>query len=617
MNKNKLFADFPDVSTNEWEEKIKIDLKGADYNKKLVTKTLEGFEINPYYREDDLDDFKYLKSLPGEFPFVRGNKTSENNFLIRQNIFVDNYKEAGKKAKDVINKGVSSIGFILEHKETIAENDFFDLLNDIDFSQTEINFISGVNSVIILKLFEKYISENKIDVSTLRTSLDFDPLGHRTITGKCYVEDNCDELEKTKALFEFADKNIPSMKILSVNASHFRNAGSTAVQEIAMAMAMGSDYLAKASEIEIPIGKLCRKMFFTFGIGSNYFIETAKIRAARLLWAKITEAYGASPDAGKMYIHSVTSDWNKTAYDPFVNILRATSEAMSAITGGTDSLLVNPFNKTYKKADEFSERIAKNISIILKEEAYFDKTIDPAGGAYYIEKLTNSIAEYAWNIFTDIEEEGGYLEAFKKGIVQDLIEITAQQRDMNIAQRKEILLGTNQYPEQSDKLNERLETEPTNKPTKDNFGKERPLQIYRAAEAFEELRLTTEKATKTPKVFLLTYGNVTMRKARAGFAANFFACAGYEIINNTDFETVEKGIEESINKNADITVICSSDDEYPKIVPEIYEKLKDKSIVAVAGYPKNSIEELKKLGVEHFIHVKSNILETLEKLTTE
>ena len=310
-----------------------------------------------------------------------------------------------------------------------------------------------------------------------------------------------------------------------------------------------------------------------------------------------------------MYIHSVTCDWNKTAYDPYVNVLRTTTEAMSAILGGTDSLTVKPFDSSFEKPDKFSERIARNIQIILKEEAYFDKAVDPAGGSYFIENLTNSIAEHAWSLFTQIEAEGGYHIALDKGTIKSMIDETARQRDMNIAQRKEILLGTNQYPNKNEMIEKIEKFYDTNS--------EEAIKLYRGASAFEEIRQKTEKSEKIPKVFLLTMGNLSMRKARASFSANFFACAGFEIIESEGNDNVQDAVDESLKINADITVICSSDEEYSDIVPCIYEKIKDNSIVVVAGYPKNCIDALMKFGVKHFIHMKSNVIEVLKLFQNE
>ncbi len=612
MANKKLFTEFNPATKKAWEEKINQDLKGADYEKKLITKTIEGINIKPYYRTEDLSELEYLKTNPGVFPFVRTNNTINNFHEIRQDIKVGDFNTANNKANEIISKGVSSIGFDLNEINKIDYINLASLLEGIDIEKIEINFISKKSAEDILSLFIKYISDKKSDSGNIRGSLDYDPLGYKTITGNCYDETDgsCHFSKKLKSLYKLVENNLPNFKILSVNAQHFRNAGSTAVQEVAFGLSIGSDYLAKANDSGIKAGDIAPKMKFNFAVASNYFMEIAKIRASRILWAKIIEAYGVE-DKSKcdMYIHSVTCDWNKTAYDPYVNVLRTTSESMSAILGGTDSLTVNPFDSSFEKPDDFSERIARNTQIILKEEAYFDKAVDPSAGSYYIESLTNSIAEHAWKLFLEIEKEGGYHEAFNKGIIKEKIEETARQRDMNIAQRKEILLGTNQFPDKNEKI--KLSQKSKN-PISENA-----LKLYRAAEAFEELRQKTEKAEKTPKVFMLTTGNFSMRKARAAFASNFFACAGFEIIDNPGFKTIEEGVEASIDAKSDITVICSSDEEYSDIVPCIYEKLKDQSIVVVAGYPKNSIDALMNFGVKYFIHVKSNVLETLQEFQSE
>ncbi|MCF6365008.1 MAG: acyl-CoA mutase large subunit family protein [Bacteroidales bacterium] len=610
MAYKKLFDKFNSATTKEWEEKINIDLKGADYKKKLIAKTIEGIDIKPYYRTEDLSDLEYLSSLPGKYPYSRGNNTENSKHKIRQNIFIDKYKNANKKAVEIVSKGVTSVGFIIDHKEDISKKELSVLLKDIDVSNIEINFISGIHSEKVFQLFKNYILSNNIDSDTITGSVGFDPIGHKTVTGNCYNKNNCNFSDKLKSLIKISENYLPKFKIININAQHFRNAGSTAVQELAFGLAIGSEYMAKANDAGIKTDLIASKIMFTFGIASNYFMEIAKIRAARILWAKIVDAFKVkNKENCKTYIHSVTCNWNKTAYAPYVNMLRTTTESMSALLGGTDSLLVSPFNATFEKPDDFSERIARNTQIILNEEAYFDKPVDPAGGSYYIENLTNSIAEYAWKLFLEIEQEGGYEKAFNKGIIKEKIENTARQRDMNIAQRKEIILGTNQYPDRNEKITipkKEKRTIPEN-----------ALRLYRAAEAFESLRQKTEKAKKTPKVFMLTIGNSVMRKARATFAGNFFACAGFKIIDKSGFNTIEDAVQASIKANADITVICSSDDEYPDIVPVIFERLKNKSIVAVAGYPKNSIDALSAFGVKHFIHLKSNILETLKEFQEE
>lgn len=314
-----------------------------------------------------------------------------------------------------------------------------------------------------------------------------------------------------------------------------------------------------------------------------------------------------------MEIHCVTSEWNKTVYDPYVNMLRTQTEAMSAILGGADSLTVEPFDTVFRHPDEFSERIARNQQLILKEEAYFDKVADPAAGSFYIENLTNLIAENAWKLFLEIEDQGGFLACLKSGFIQTKLSESATRRKSDIATRKTILLGTNQYPNTQEKISETADI-------KKLFDKRLfepelivdPIVLFRGSEQYDKLRVAVDNASKRPVVFLLPIGNPAMSKARSQFSANFFGCAGYQIIDNQRFTDVDDSVNRSIESNPDIVVICSSDEEYPLIAPEIFMKLKDKAIVVIAGNPSCS-EELRSKGIDNFIHVRSNVIETLSE----
>jgi len=605
----KLFKEFPPISTQEWEDKIKQDLKGADYDRKLIWKTIEGFNVKPYYRSEDLKNLKHLSYLPGEFPYVRGNKTNNNNWHVRQDIIVTDIEEANKKAIDILTKGVDSIAFIVRDKEELRFNDISTLLKDIDLNITEINFVGAMHAQTIIN----YIKENNL--TTINGSVDFDPLAKLISTGNfCASEDKvlnlANEIIKTS-------RELKNFRTIGVNGELFNHAGASIVQELAFALSMGNHYLANLSSNKID--EIASKMKFTFGISSNYFMEIAKFRAARMLWAKIVEAYGLeNKESAKMNIHAITSQWNQTIFDPYVNTLRGTTESMSATIAGVDSLSITPFNVSFEEASEFSERIARNTQIILKEESYFDKIVDPAGGSYYIENLTNSIAENAWELFKEIENKNGFSAAFKAGIIQEKIKETANKRNLNIATRKEIFLGTNQYPNALEKKDKDFDINSifTDNKKDDNTIAE-PLNLYRGPQEIELLRLKTEKNNTTPKVFLFNIGDITMRKARAGFSSGFFACAGFDIIDNNGFETVDEGIKEAKENKADIIVICSSDAEYTELAPEIFNKLNKEAIIVVAGYPKAIIDDLKAAGIKHFIHVKSNLLDTLSGFQKE
>ncbi len=613
MKDKVLFAEFPPVTTDQWEALILKDLKGADYERKLIRKTLDGIGIRPYYRNEDLRELKHLTVLnPGEFPYARGNKMN-NNWLIRQDILVLDYTKANKQAIEAIQKGAESVSFVIKNMPTVNLANLSEMLVGFPFDKVELNFSAGKHTKDLIDSISEYFKINNIDSKQIKGSFSYDPLGCLTINGSFCEKELGEGKLFNKEILESITEKLPEFEAITIHANHFKNAGSTIVHELAFGLSMANDYLASAQEMGISVNDTAPKIRFNFAAGTEYFMEIAKIRAARYLWAKIVEAYSpCCSGKAKMKIHSVTAEFNQTIYDPYVNMLRSTTEAMSAVVGGSDSLTVLPFNIQFDEANAFSERIARNQQIILKKESYLDQVADPSAGSYFIENLSNSIIEAAWQLFLEVEEKGGYYQAFKKGFIQESIAKAAQKRNLNTATRQEILLGTNQYPNLKEKGKETIKIKGKKAGAAANCEDKiaEPIKIYRSAEAFEELRLATENSAKPPKVFLLTYGNLAMRKARATFSTNFFACAGFEIIDNLGFASAKEGIEAAIQSKAEIVVICSSDEEYTSISKEIADGLKDK-IVVIAGYPKESIEQLQSFGIKYFIHVKSNIIETL------
>jgi len=612
----KLFTEFSPLTTKEWEDVIQADLKGADYEKKLIWKTSEGFQVKPYYRSEDLKHIDFLDALPDEFPYIRGERKNGNNWHIRQDIIVDDIKKANKKALNVLMKGVTSLGFILDPKFEPTLDDIEQLCENIYADAVELNFICFHNSLKVVQHIEKLVKKYNRDLNKIYGSVDFDPLGEYVLKGR-FPESADASFDQAKNIIEIAN-HLPNFKVITVNGKYFQNAGATIVEELAFSLAQGVNYLTQLTERGLSINDIAPRMKFQFAVGSNYFMEIAKIRAARMLWAQIVHAYGPCCDTKtKMFIHSTTSDWNKTAYDAYVNMLRTTTESMSSIIGGTDSLTVNPFNMIFEKSTDFSERIARTQQLLLKEESYFDKVVDPAAGSYYIENLTGSIAEETWKLFLEVQEKGDFLEAFKAGFIQEVMKETTQKRDMDIATRKEVLLGTNQYPNPTEYKEDKIELSVFEAfDCTDKNAEVETLKMYRGSQAFEELRYKTDffaKSNERPKVFMLTMGNLAMRRARSQFAGNFFSCAGYEIIDNNGFKTVEEAANACLNAKADIAAICSSDDDYTDIAPKLYKLLNEKTIMVVAGYPKAILDQLQNKGLKHFIHIKTNVLETLKE----
>ena len=609
-SKEKLFADFAPVSTQEWLDKINVDLKGADFEKKLVWKTNEGFKVKPFYRKEDLENLKTTEALPGEFPYLRGTKKNDNTWLVRQDIKVNCPKEANAKALDILNKGVDSIGFNINKKDLCPEY-IETLLEGICAECVELNFSTCQGATVMLAgLLVEYFTKKGYDLDKLQGSINYDPMGKMLTKGK----DVSNYIMAAKTLVEIM-KALPKYRCITVNAIELNNAGSYISQELGYALAWGNEYLNALVEAGVDATEAAKKIKFNFGISSNYFLEIAKFRAARMLWANIVKQYEPKCDcACKMKAHAETSTFNLTLFDAHVNMLRTQTEAMSAALAGVDSITVSPFDKAYQVADDFSERIARNQQLLLKEECHFDKVVDPAAGSYYIENLTASIAQQAWTIFLGVEEEGGMMAAIKAGKVQEAVNASNQARHEAVSKRREILLGTNQYPNFT-------ELSEGKAPMgcqcccggEHKHECEKPfatLDKSRAASEFEALRLETENSGKRPKAFMLTIGNLAMRQARAQFSCNFLACAGYEVIDNLGFPTVEEGVEAAMKAGADIVVLCSSDDEYAEYAIPAYQALNGRAMFIVAGAPA-CMDDLKAAGIENFIHVRCNVLETL------
>jgi methylmalonyl-CoA mutase len=454
-------GEFPPVSTEAWEAAIRKDLKGADYEKKLVWRTEEGLAIRPYYRVEAITGlWDQLRAAPGEYPFVRG-------------------------------------------------------------------------------------------------------------TGRSW---------------EIAQDAKPRPDAIRADLLH--EAGAHAIQELGYAIAAGVERLAELTATE-PVDTAARRIEFVFAVGPSYFIEIAKLRAARLLWSQAVRAFGPG-DAGAcvMHLHVRTPQRNKSAYDRYTNLLRVTTEALAAAVGGCDRLTVEPFG--------FDAHLALNVQRILKEESHLDAVADPAGGSYYIEALTDSLAREGWKLFQQTEAEGGYGKALASGAIAKALAETRSARAKAYSGRRRALVGVNNYPNVTEKTPE------AEIPAAEAAN---GLPQVRVAAPFETIRRrTTEHARavgRYPKVLLLKRGDVKMKGARSNFCLNFLGCAGFDMLEAEEYEGTD----------ADLIVLCSSDAEYLDFAREVCSKVKVP--VLVAGNPKEQIEALQAAGVQGFIHVLSDAIQTL------
>ncbi|MCX6281008.1 MAG: methylmalonyl-CoA mutase subunit beta [Bacteroidetes bacterium] len=611
----KFFSEFTPIPTSEWEKKIIADLKGADYNRKLIWNTEEGFQVRPYYRAADLEGLEYIENLKTDQPQCF-NTGAANDWLIRQNIQTSDLQEANRMAREDVKRGAGALG--LNAREITTHKQMSTLLEGIDLEKTWVYFISSKSYPLTLELFFYEISGRGLNNELINGGINFDPISYLMLHGDFYVNYNSN-LEESEYLLNTIGKRLPKYRCLSINGQFFQNSGSTLSQELGFSLALANEYLASLTAKGFTIDFLAPKMLFHFACGSNYFMEIAKLRAARILWAKIIECYKpGNPDSMRMFIHVSTALWNKTIYDPYVNMLRTTTEGMSAALGQADSLDIGPFDSAFRQPDDFSNRISRNQQLIFKEESYLNKINDPAAGAYYIETLTDNLARHAWDLFKEVEGMGGMLEAVKAGFVQDEIEKSRELKESDFSSRKSVLIGTNQFPELKEMMSGKVQDLSVN--TQGGEGTYKKLRPLRLSSSFEELRLSTEKFIRNgnarPEVFLFTYGNLAMMRARAGFATNFFGCAGLSVTDNLGFDTIEEGIESAILKKPEILVFCSSDEEYVELVAKAAPVLKSALpglLVIVAGYPKDSIDLLKMAGVDDFIHMRSNLLDSLRK----
>ena len=568
MATEDLLAEFPPVATDAWEAAIQKDLKGADYAKKLIWQTEEGISVRPYYRAEDIADLQHMRTAPGAYPYARGARNN-GEWRIREEIHATEIESANQAAQKAVIAGAEEIAFVDASVSCAAE---LSLLL-INLQEIPVHFVGC--SEALLTLLAAHLSRHARPAGI---SADFDPLTDPDFAASLLAE-------SPATLLPF-----------SVHADAFEEGGANAAEELGLALAAGIDSLAALQDKGVAVDRAAAALSFQFSIGSNYFFQIAKIRAFRTLWARAVESFGGMQESAKTRIHARTSRWNKTLYDAHVNVLRTTTEAMSAVLGGVDSLTVAPFDECYRMPDEASRRLARNTQVILRQEAHFARVADPGAGSYYLEYLTDALAQQAWKLMQSIEAAGGYRLA--KSLIEEILQKSMATREKSVAQRRRVFTGTNQYANRNEQALERIDPA--------------YLTENRATWQYEQLRLRTERAAAQgriiPTVLLAEIGDVKMRAARSGFATNFFACAGF-LIETKRFENPA----EIATSNADLFVLCSSDAEYLALAEALIAALKcsEKEIpVLIAGNPETA-EQLTALGVADFIHIRSNPLVTL------
>ncbi|MBD0832226.1 methylmalonyl-CoA mutase subunit beta [Aestuariibaculum sediminum] len=453
---NALFSEFDPVSDKQWKQKIQFELDGADYQS-LVWHSNDDISVKPFYTANDINDRMVIP------------KTRSTKWRICETVFVNDVVKANRKALKSIKQGAESLLFIIPNKE----HDINRLLENLDNEGLELHFDLHFLNEDFVKTLLNSATKSKIYVHT-------DCVGKLAKTGNWFNNMNSD-IDNFKSI-------VKNTKTISVNCSLYQNAGANMVQQLAYSLAHATEYL---NFLDAEISKESKQniqIIFNISIGSNYFFEIAKLRALRILYASLASEFQMNATCK---IVAIPSKRNKTVYDYNTNLLRTTTECMSAIIGGSDTICNLPFDTVFHKTNAFSQRISKNQLLILKHESYFDKVDNPADGAYYIESLTQQLAEKALNLFKDIETNGGFLKQLKAGTIQRKIKESAQKEQSQFDTGDEILIGINKYPNLEERVKSEIELFPFVKKQQRKTLVE-PIIEKRLAEKLEQKRLNNE-----------------------------------------------------------------------------------------------------------------------------
>lgn len=692
IEKNSLtFEEFPAPAYEAWRAEAEATLAGVPFEKKLVTRTSEGIDIQPIYRREDLAGLSNLDSQPGQAPFVRGTR-ADNAWEIAQEIPYGFPKAFNEALRNDLERGQTAVNITLDQAtrhgndpdlavpgeaalcgvSIATAEDISKLLDGVDVEKTPLFIQGGSAALPIYALLHAYLRRAAKNPVALQGALENDPLGELVADGS--LPHSLDQAFDQMALVtRRAIRETPKFATIAVRAHATHDAGGNAAQELAFALATGVQYLREMEARGLSVDEAAPRMRFAFSIGADFFMAIAKFRAARLLWSRVVSAAGGGDEAQKMRIHARTSLWNRSTLDPYVNMLRGTTEAFAAVAGGCDSLHAGAFDEVVRPPDEFSRRIARNTQIILRDECHFNHVTDPAGGSYYVETLTDQLARKAWALFQEIEKLGGMAKALEAGVPQKWVNEAASKKAEAVAQRRLSLIGVNVYANPKEqplpvsdlelgarqkkraayaadqrtsqdqtaqtavlaRLDRILESAPdeivgaaiaaaaegatlgelarTLRARDGQPPKVEPLPLRRGAEPFEKLRTALDAAGK-PKVFLANLGPLRQHKARADFSTGFFQAGGFDVLENRGFPTVEAAAEAAQKSGAPVVVICSTDETYPDLVPPLVRAIKGaqpRCVVVLAGYPKEHVEAFKTAGVDEFIHVRANCYETL------
>lgn len=472
LEKDLDFTEFEPPSYEEWRDAAVKSLKGAPFEKKVISKTYEEIDLQPIYWQKDLEELTHVASLPGAVPYVRGSAAAgylERPWQVCQELWAATPKAFNRAATHDLARGQEALGIVLDRRtrlcndghEALVEttgaeglslcclDDLDVALAGVDLTKIPLQVMAGCDALPLVAHTAALCRRRGGATSSLKGCIGADPLGELALEGATPLTLER-ALDVMAALVVWTGKEAPNLRTVLVRGCPYHDSGGAATQELGFALATGVFYLRALVDRGTPIDDATRSLRFTFSLGSSFFMEIAKIRAARMLWTRIVEAFGGDVEVGKMNIHGRTSAWTKTVFDPYVNMLRNTTEAFSGVIGGVDSLHVRPFDEPIRPATEFSRRVSRNVQLLLQQESHLVQPIDPAGGSWYIETLTDQVAQKSWELFQEVEQRGGMAEALAAGYPQEQVAAVAQRKASSLATRRDVLIGTNLYANPSE-----------------------------------------------------------------------------------------------------------------------------------------------------------------------
>jgi methylmalonyl-CoA mutase len=612
-----LRKEFPPPSLEEWKQAVVASLKGADFDKVMRTKTYEGITLKPIYTKEDVAGLGFTDALPGEAPHQRGNAPqgfASQGWKVAQAQTTQDLAALNREILDELSRGLSAVNLVLKHDdfpagiELRSAEDLATALKGVDLKAAPLMVQMDMDDPDLFSWLEEFCAQTKQDLSQLDGCLGFDPTGEFARKGFLNLPLE-DVWSWVGAEVARRVEKAPRLRCLSIDATVYASSGASAVQELAFALSTAIGYIQGLQASGLEIDKIAPLFQVKFSLGSNLFMEIAKIRAFRMLWSEMVKAFGGNDESRRIWIHGKTSTFNKSGYDLYVNMLRTSTEGFAGVVAGVDSLEIDRFDATLDvEATEFSKRLARNQQLILAEEAHLSRVADPAGGCYYIESLTADLASQAWKMMQELEAGGGMIRGLKAGTIHTMIDAVAQARIDAVHKRRDVFVGVNMYANPDDALPALAEASVDD--SKAAVRLERgALPKRRAVEALEQFR--SNMAAYGKKVFLITMGSLAEYKARADFATGFLQVGGFIVVEGTGYTDVQSAVEAA--RDYEAVCICSTDDKYPELVPALCAKLTDK-IKILAGYPADQVEAHKQSGIDVFIHLRANLLDTLQDL---